>query len=145
MSLAHFIEQDCLHLADRYRKNFKPSVFSKVPKVSVGIFAICAETDEEAISLSASASAWRKRVQQGKSSSFPLVEEALKEVKETSSNPLSEDTKRPFVGSKNTIYERLQPLIKLADPEELKIITICEPFEAKTNSYKLIKEVFDQN
>ena len=113
--------------------------------MSVGIFAICAETDEEAISLSASASAWRKRVQQGKSSSFPLVEEALKEVKETSSNPLSEDTKRPFVGSKNTIYERLQPLIKLADPEELKIITICEPFEAKTNSYKLIKEVFDQN
>ena len=45
MSLAHFIEQDCLHLADRYRKNFKPSVFSKVPKVSEGIFAKCAESD----------------------------------------------------------------------------------------------------
>ena len=145
MSLAHFIEQDCLHLADRYRKNFKPSVFSKDPKVSVGIFAICAESDEEAISLSASASAWRNRVKQGKSSSFPLVEEALKEIKGVSTNPLDKRQTRPFVGSQDTIYERLQPLIKATDPEELKIITICEPFEAKTNSYKLIKEVFDQN
>ena len=84
-------------------------------------------------------------MQQGKSSSFPLVKEARKEFKETRSNPLGEGPKRPFVGAKNTIYERLQPLIKLAAPEELKIITICEPFEAKTNSYKLIKEVFDQN
>ena len=112
----------------------------------MGIFAICAESDEEAIALSASASAWRNRVQQGKSSNFPLVEEALKEVKEASTNnALGKGSNRPFIGSQNTIYERLQPLIKLTDPEELKIITICEPFEAKTNSYKLIKEVFDQN
>ena len=90
-----------------------------------------------------------RRVHEGEgrqgASRRPLVEEALKEVKEASTNPLGEGPKRPFIGSQNTIYERLQPLIKLADPEELKIITICEPFEAKTNSYKLIKEVFDQN
>jgi luciferase family oxidoreductase group 1 len=140
MSLAHFIEQDCLHLADRYRKNFKPSVFSNDPKVSVGIFAICAESDEEALRLSASASAWRRRVQSGKASSFPLVEEALSEINIES---LGKGETRPFVGSQDTIYERLKPLIKKVDPEELKIITICEPFDAKAKSYKLIKDLFD--
>ena len=140
MSLAHFIEQDCLHLADRYRKNFKPSVFSKDPKVSVGIFAICSESDEEALKLSASASAWRKRVQGGKSSSFPLVKEALNEINFES---LGKGKTRPFIGSQDTIYERLQPLIKKVDPEELTVITICEPFDAKTKSYKLMKDLFD--
>ena len=143
MSLAHFIEQDCLHLADRYRKNFKPSVFSSTPKVSVGIFAICAESDEQAISLSASASAWRNRVQQGKSSCFPPTEEALKEIKAVKTNSLGKGRTKPFIGSQDTIYERLKPLIKATNPEELKIITICEPFDSKKESYRLIKELFN--
>jgi len=108
--------------------------------ISVGIFAICAESDEEALRLSASASAWRRRVQSGKASSFPLAEEALSEINIES---LSKGETRPFVGSQDTIYERLKPLIKKVDPEELKIITICEPFDAKTKSYKLIKDLFD--
>ena len=140
MSLAYFIDQDCLHLADYYRKNFKPSIFSKDPKVSVGIFAICADTDEEALRLSASASLWKKRVQGGKSSSFPLVEEALKEIGLKS---LGKGERKPFVGAQETVYDRLQPLINEVKPDELKIVTICEPFNAKTRSYKLMKDLFD--
>ena len=90
--------------------------------------------------LSASASAWRRRVQGGKSSSFPLVEEALNEINFES---LGKGKTRPFIGSQETIYKRLKPLIKEVEPEELKVITICEPFEAKTESYKLIKDLFD--
>ena len=82
----------------------------------------------------------RNRVQRGKASAFPLVEEALKEV---STNPLGEGPTSPFVGSQDSIYERLNPFIKKADPEELKIVTICEPFDAKTKSYKLMKDLFD--
>tara|TARA_B100001250_G_scaffold395912_1_gene401325 strand:+ start:5412 stop:6392 length:981 start_codon:yes stop_codon:yes gene_type:complete len=140
MSLAHFIEKDCLHLADRYRKNFKPSIFSDSPRVSLAIFSICAETDQQAIELSSSASLWRKRIQKGESSCFPSKKEALEEI---DYSYLSEAESRPFVGSQETIQKRLNPMVKAVNPEELKVITICEPFQEKKESYKLLKELFN--
>ena len=65
MALAYFIDPSCIDLADVYRDNFQSSIFADKPKISVGVFSICADTDKEAEELSLSAAAWRLNSQKG--------------------------------------------------------------------------------
>ena len=142
MSLAYFINQDCLEFAKYYKDNFVPSAFSSKPRISVGIFSICADTDAEAEELALSASMWRQNSQRGLFSAFPTLEEAKSSVK---LNQTNDKENRTFIGSPETVKGKLQPLLDEAQPEELKVVTICEPFSARKKSYDLIKKIFDTN
>jgi luciferase family oxidoreductase group 1 len=142
MSLAYFIDPSCADLADVYRDNFQPSIFAKEPRVSLGVFSICADTDKEAEELSLSAAAWRQNSQKGIFGSFPT----LREAKESINGDLVEtNDNRTFVGSSQSIRQKIQPLLDKVKPEELKIITICEPFSARVRSYDLINQSFSLN
>jgi alkanesulfonate monooxygenase SsuD/methylene tetrahydromethanopterin reductase-like flavin-dependent oxidoreductase (luciferase family) len=136
MSLAYFINQDCLHLAEIYRKNFVPSAFSEFPRISLGVFSICAETDKRAEELASSAALWRNNSQVGKFSAFPTMEESRSQINAESDN-------RTFVGSPSLVKDKLKPLLDKVVPEELKIITICESFSARQESYQLINDTFN--
>jgi luciferase family oxidoreductase group 1 len=136
MSLAYFINQDCLHLAEIYRKNFVPSAFSEFPRISLGVFSICAETDKRAEELASSAALWRNNSQVGKFSAFPTMEESRSQINAGSDN-------RTFVGSPGLVKDKLKPLLDKVVPEELKIITICESFPARQESYQLINDIFN--
>ena len=142
MALAYFIDPSCIDLADAYRDNFQPSIFADKPKISVGVFSICADTDKEAEELSLSAAAWRLNSQKGIFGTFPTLEEA----KDSINGDLARtNDNRTFVGTAQTIREKLQPILNKVEPEELKIITICEPFSARVRSYDLIKQSFALN
>ena len=142
MALAYFIDPSCIDLADVYRDNFQPSIFADKPKISVGVFSICADTDKEAEELSLSAAAWRLNSQKGIFGTFPTLEEA----KDSINGDLARtNDNRTFVGTAQTIREKLQPILNKVEPEELKIITICEPFSARVRSYDLIKKSFALN
>ena len=142
MALAYFIDPSCIDLADVYRDNFQPSIFADKPKISVGVFSICADTDKEAEELSLSAAAWRLNSQKGIFGTFPTLEEA----KDSINGDLARtNDNRTFVGNAQTIREKLQPILNKVEPEELKIITICEPFSARVRSYDLIKQSFALN
>ena len=142
MSLAYFIDPSCADLADVYRDNFQPSIFTKEPRVSLGVFSICADTDKEAEELSLSAAAWRQNSHKGIFGSFPT----LREAKESINGDLAENNdNRTFVGSSQSIRQKIQPLLDKVKPEELKIITICEPFSARVRSYDLINQSFSLN
>ena len=121
MALAYFIDPSCIDLADVYRDNFQPSIFADKPKISVGVFSICANTDKEAEELSLSAAAWRLNSQKGIFGTFPTLEEA----KDSINGDLARtNDNRTFVGTAQTIREKLQPILNKVEPEELKIITI---------------------
>lgn len=142
MALAYFIDPSCIDLADVYRDNFQPSIFADKPKISVGVFSICADTDKEAEELSLSAAAWRLNSQKGIFGTFPTLEEAKDSI---NGDLLGTNDNRTFVGTAQTIREKLQPILNKVEPEELKIITICEPFSARVRSYDLIKQSFALN
>tara|TARA_B100000927_G_scaffold88412_1_gene71339 strand:- start:716 stop:1702 length:987 start_codon:yes stop_codon:yes gene_type:complete len=142
MALAYFIDPSCVDLADIYRDNFQPSVFGNEPRISVGVFSICADTDKEAEELSLSAAAWRQNSQKGIFGAFPTLDEAKDSV---NGNLLETNDNRTFVGAPQTVRQKLEPILKKVDPEELKIITICEPFSARVRSYDLIKQSFALN
>ena len=125
-----------------YKDNFQPSVFAEEPKISVGVFSICADTDKEAEDLSLSAAAWRQNSQKGIFGSFPTLQEAKQSV---NGDLIQTNDNRTFVGSPQTVRQKLQPILDKVDPEELKIITICEPFSSRVRSYDLIKQSFAIN
>ena len=85
---------------------------------------------------------WRQNSQRGLFSAFPTLEEAKSSVK---LNQTNDKENRTFIGSPETVKGKLQPLLDEARPEELKVITICEPFSARKKSYDLIKKIFDTN
>jgi len=142
MALAYFIDPSCIDLADVYRDNFQPSIFADKPKISVGVFSICADTDKEAEELSLSAAAWRLNSQKGIFGTFPTLEEAKDSI---NGDLVRTNDNRTFIGTAQTIREKLQPILNKVEPEELKIITICEPFSARVRSYDLIKQSFALN
>ena len=135
MSLAYFINPSCADLADLYRDNFQPSVFADRPKVSIGVFSVCADTDKEAEELSMSAAVWRHNSQKGNFGPFPTFEEAKESI---SGDLVKTNDNKTFVGSPQTVRQKLQPILDKVNPEELKIITICEPFSSRVRSYDLI-------
>lgn len=140
MSLAYFINQDCLHLADLYRKKFKPSEFGEYPRISLGVFSLCADTDARAQELASSAAHWRHNSQIGKISSFPTLEESKEFINSEEDTP---NENRTFIGSPETVKEKLKPLLDKVVPEELKVITICEPISERMHSYELLREAIN--
>ena len=142
MSLAYFIDPSCADLADLYRDNFQPSVFADRPKVSIGVFSVCADTDKEAEELSMSAAVWRHNSQKGNFGPFQTFEEANDSI---SGDLVKTNDNKTFVGSPQTVRQKLQPILDKVNPEELKIITICEPFSSRVRSYDLINQSFSVN
>ena len=142
MSLAYFIDPSCADLADLYRDNFQPSVFADRPKVSIGVFSVCADTDKEAEELSLSAAVWRHNSQKGNFGPFPTFKEAQDSI---SGDLVKTNDNKTFVGSPQTVRQKLQPILDKVNPEELKIITICEPFSSRVRSYDLINQSFSVN
>ena len=142
MSLAYFIDPSCADLADLYRDNFQPSVFADRPKVSIGVFSVCADTDKEAEELSMSAAVWRHNSQKGNFGPFPTFEEAKDSI---NGDLVKTNDNKTFVGSPQTVRQKLQPILDKVNPEELKIITICEPFSSRVRSYDLINQSFSVN
>ncbi len=142
MSLAYFIDPSCADLADLYRDNFQPSIFADRPKVSIGVFSVCADTDKEAEELSMSAAVWRHNSQKGNFGPFPTFEEAKDSI---SGDLVKTNDNKTFVGSPQTVRQKLQPILDKVNPEELKIITICEPFSSRVRSYDLINQSFSIN
>jgi len=142
MSLAYFIDPSCADLADLYRDNFQPSVFADRPKVSIGVFSVCADTDKEAEELSLSAAVWRHNSQKGNFGPFPTFQEAKASI---TGDLVKTNDNKTFIGSPQTVRQKLQPILDKVNPEELKIITICEPFSSRVRSYDLINQSFSVN
>ena len=142
MSLAYFIDPSCADLADLYRDNFQPSVFADRPKVSIGVFSVCADTDKEAEELSLSAAVWTHNSQKGNFGPFPTFKEAKASI---TRDLVKTNDNKTFIGSPQTVRQKLQPILDKVNPEELKIITICEPFSSRVRSYDLINQSFSVN
>ena len=73
---------------------------------------------------------------------FPTFEEAKESI---SGDLVKTNDNKTFVGSPQTIRQKLQPILDKVNPEELKIITICEPFSSRVRSYDLINQSFSVN
>jgi len=143
-SFAHFIVDrggDAVMRA--YREHFKPSPALAVSDGNIGVFVICADTEEEAQRLRLSRDLWLLRLSRGETQPVSTVEEAENYPYTERERAIVEHNRgRTIAGAPEQVRAHLDELGPLYDIDEFVVITICDRFEARLRSYELLAEVF---
>lgn len=121
-----------------YRTRFKPSKWAATPRVSVGVSALCAPTDQEAERLALSRYVWRFR--RGTVPS-PETAEAF-ELTQPERDYVAYSMSKSAVGSPATVKARLEALVDEFGADEAVILTITYDFADRVRSYELIAREF---
>ncbi len=143
-SYAHFINAvGGVDAMRAYREAFRPSPRLASPEASVAVFALCAETEEQAERLARCRDLFIVRLYTGRFGPFPSVEEA--EAYAYSAPELgivAEARRRTVAGTPERVKARLEALADEYEVDELIVVTIAHEFKARLRSYELLAEVF---
>jgi luciferase family oxidoreductase group 1 len=140
---ADFIHPDGAPIAATYREQFRGSERLAAPRLAVGASVICAETDEEARRLAASARMAMILLRSGRPIPVPPVEKALRFAREQGlPEGVTAGGRRAIVGSPATVEAGLRSLAEAYGAEEVIIVTIVYEHAARRRSYELVAEAF---
>jgi luciferase family oxidoreductase group 1 len=140
-AFADFINPNGSGTAERYREDFEPSERLGTPRVAVAVWAICAETDEEAQRLASSSRMTFTLLRQGRLIPVPPPEKALRFLATQEENPSSPAPgRRGVIGSPETVRAGLEEVASRYGAEEVIVVTITWDHAARRRSYELIAE-----
>ncbi len=130
---------------EQYINRFEPSAFGDEPRVSLAVFVLCAETEEQAEKLAVSLDLSLLANEQGQNlGGFPSYEEAQAysyspyEQKRVAAN-----RQRMVVGTPSSVKKQLTALTKAYRTDEVIAVTITHRMQDRLTSYRLLKEAFD--
>ena len=142
-AFAHFItEGEGAAAALRlYRDTFKPGVLAK-PQAAICVWALAAETEEEAWHLFASRE--RARIERNLGRFGPLLppEEARRPYTEQEQYHVRELRRKSLVGSAAQVKEKLEALAEELEVQEIAVITWTWDPAAQRRSYELLAGAF---
>jgi luciferase family oxidoreductase group 1 len=144
-SCAHFINTDVPEDILRiYRQRFKPSAVAAQPYASLGVFAICADTEAEARRLARSRELWYLQiVSKPHGGTVPSPEEAENYPYSEQELAFMRANQRPVIaGAPEQVKAQLQAMAARFDADELVIVTITHDFQARCRSYELLAAVW---
>jgi len=142
-AFADFINPGGVEIARRYRRDFIPSKSQPEPRVIAAIWALCAETDEEAQRLAASSRMAFTLFLQGRLIPVPPVDTALGFIKEHAPEVETLGHRRRWlVGSPATVRPGIEALAQEYGADEVMIVTITHDHAARRYSYELLAEAF---
>jgi len=143
-SFAHFItDQGGPAVMGAYRELFRPSPWLASAQGSIGVFVLCADTQEEAERLTQSRDLWRLRLDQGHLGPVPSIEEAAAYAYSREERlRIAFNRQRMVIGTSAQAKERLTELAATFGVEEVVAVTICYDFKARLRSYELLAEAF---
>jgi luciferase family oxidoreductase group 1 len=144
-SFAHFItDEGGPEIMALYTTQFRPSTKLAAPRASVGVFVICAESEERARYLAASRDLSRLRMRQGIRLPFPPPEEALAyPYTDIERRVLEYHRRRQIVGTKETVKPQLEALAQSYGVDEIVVLTITHDYATRKRSYALLAEAFE--
>src|SRR5436305_3530168 len=143
-SFADFIKPGSQEITQLYRERFKPSDDLAGSQASVGVWAICAHTDEEAQRLASSSRMTMTLLRRGRLIPVPPIEKALRflesEGKDAGSTPAG---RRAVIGSPEKVRAGLEQTARDYGADEVIVVTITHDHAARRRSYELIAEAFE--
>ena len=142
---AHFInEHGGAEVTRAYRARFCPSPDLAAPRSSVAVFAVCADSEEEARRLARSRDLFIVRLYTGRPGAYPSVEEAERYPYNAQEAAIAQHaSRRSVVGTPEQVRERLLAMAAEYEADELILVTITHDFKARLRSYELLAEAFD--
>jgi luciferase family oxidoreductase group 1 len=136
-ALADFINPEGAANAELYRERFEPSARSSSQRTAVAVWAICAETDEEAERLAASGRMTFTLLRQGRLIAVPPPEKAQRFIASTEGV-----ARRGVIGSPETVRAGIETIASAYGAEEVIVVTITYDHGARRRSYELIADAF---
>jgi len=126
-----------------YREQYRPSSRHPTPYAALCVWALAAETDEEAARLFSSREAWRLGRDRGVFTALPSPEEAVAhEYTDAERARLARLRERSLYGTARGVGERLRALAALHGVEEVAILTTLHDPCARQQSYTLLAKEF---
>jgi len=148
-AFADFINPKGAEITALYRERFAEHEHAGArPRVAVGVWVICAETDEEAQRLAASGRMTFTLLRRGQLIAVPPPERAVEffAAEERSGAPGApgqpRSQRRAIVGAPATVRAELEDVVAKYKAEEAIVLSITYAHEARRRSYELLAEEF---
>ncbi len=130
-------------ITERYREQYVVSREHPAPRVIVAVWALCADTDDEANRLAASSRMAFTLFLQGRLIPVPPVKKALEFLDQHPDDVAALGRRRRWlVGSPATVKPGIEELAAEYGAEEVMIVTITYDHEARKRSYELLATAF---
>ena len=137
-AFADFINPRGTEIAAHYRESFKPSETLSAPRLIVGAWTICADTDEEAERLTAPGRMAFKLLRQGRLIEVPPIEKAERFLADDG----PPRGRRLIYGAPATVRTRLDELAESYGADELMLVNVMHSHADRRRSYELVAEAF---
>jgi luciferase family oxidoreductase group 1 len=141
-SFADFINPNGAEIARYYREKFTPSKTLDRPRTMAAVWALCADTDEEARRLASSSKMMFTLFFQGQLIPIPAVEKALQFLADQPPADPRAPRRRSILGSPETVRRGIEEVAKEYEADEIMVVTITYDHEARRRSYDLIAKEF---
>ena len=143
-AFADFINPHGAEIVADYRRRFEPSPHAEKPYTIAAVWALCADTDEEAHRIAASARMMFTLFFRGQLIPIPPIEQSLAFLEQ---QPKDDDPfrtrRRAIVGSPETVRRGIEEAAAEYQVDEVMIVTITYAHEARRRSYELIARAFE--
>ena len=126
-----------------YRDTFKPSASLEKPHATLCVWALAADTDEEAWHLFKSRARWRMDRNLGRIGPMLPPEQADRDYSSAEQLALNALKSNAFVGSAATVAGKLKALANRFEVNELAVITWTHDPQAQAHSYALLAQEFN--
>ncbi|MEV4347270.1 LLM class flavin-dependent oxidoreductase [Actinoplanes sp. NPDC049596] len=135
----HVAPAKVLEAVEAYRAAFKPSQVLSQPHVMVSADVLVADDDETAIELALPYALWVRSVRQGGAVPWPTLEQARAHQWSAADRELVKDrVDTQFVGSPETVVDKLETLRRVTGADELLITTMASDHRDRVRSYELL-------
>ena len=148
-AFAHFISaQGGAGVARAYRERFVArSIATPQPYCAVAVFAICADTAEEAAALARAVDLRRLQMALGVNTTIPSVEEARELFASDRLGPreyavIERERPRSVIGTPGSVAERLLKIQEDFAADEIVVLTVAGSYAARLRSYELLADAF---
>lgn len=147
-AFADFINPDGAPFAQYYREHFRPSHRLREPRqepnTSVCVWAVCADTEAEAVRLSLSARMMMLLLFRGQLIPVPPIEKAEVFLAQESEAPQSLPLRRRIItGNPRQVRAAIEAVAADYQAEEVFVVNILYDHAARVRSYELVAEAFD--
>jgi luciferase family oxidoreductase group 1 len=139
-AFADFINPQGAEIAKLYRDEFAEELRLPAPHTAVAVWAVCAETDEEAQRLATSSRMTFTLLRQGRLIPVPPPETAERFLASRGDGPAGR--RRTIVGSPDTVKAGIEQAVAEYGADEAIVVTITYDHAARRRSYELIAEAF---
>jgi luciferase family oxidoreductase group 1 len=142
-AFADFINPNGAEIMARYREDFTPSKRQAASRSIVAVWALCADTDEGARRLAASAKMMFTLFFRGQLIPIPPVEKALRFLEEQeASHDAIPHRRRTIVGTPEVVRAGIENVAREYEADEVMVVTITYDHAVRKRSYELISDAF---